>query len=101
MNTTMKENRMKVAAAHINAALAEVRRTAIDDANGVIWAQVMMYENLLDSTEAWAIYMESHGNKFLKLCETRHKLENKKNMLLSICAKINELKWQEQEEKEK
>lgn len=97
----MKENRTKVAAAHINAALAEVRRAAIEDAGEVIWAQVMMYENLTESKEAWAIYMDSHGEKFLKLHEARHKLTSKKSMLITIFDKLSKLKWQEQEEKEK
>lgn len=96
----MKENRQKVAAAHINAALAEVRRAAIEDAGDVIMAQVYAYEKLLDSREAWAIYFESNTKWFLKLRETRHKLESKKNMLLGILDKLSKLRWQEQEEKE-
>lgn len=101
MNTTMKQNRTKVAAAHINAALAEVRRAAIEDAIEVIWAQVMMYENLLESKEAWAIYIESNTKWFLKLHETRHKLTSKKNMLITITDKLSKLKWEEQEEQER
>lgn len=100
MNTTMKENNLKAAAAHINVALAEVRRAAIEDAGDVIWAQVDAYEKLLDSTEAWAIYMESKGDRCLKLIETRRKLTNKKNVLITIFMKLSELKWQKQEEKE-
>ena len=96
----MKQRRMKVAAAHINAALAEVRRAAIDEANDVIWAQVMMYENLLESQEAWAIYMASERESFLKLHKTRHNLKSKKDMLLSIFDKLSTLRFQEQEEKE-
>lgn len=92
----MKENRQKVAAAHINAALAEVRRAALDESMEVILSQVMMYENLTESKEAWAIYIESNTKWFLKLYETRHKLTNKKNMLLSIIDKLNKLKWEEQ-----
>ena len=96
----MKENRQKVAAAHINAALAEVRRAALDEAMEVIWAQVMMYENLTESKEAWAIYIESNTKWFLRLHETRHKLTSKKNMLLTIFDKLSKLRWEEQEEKE-
>ena len=92
----MKENRQKVAAAYINAALAEVRRVAIEDAIDVIWTQVMMYENLLESKEAWAIYIESNTKWFLKLHETRHKLTSKKNMLITITDKLSKLKWEEQ-----
>lgn len=97
----MKQNRTKVAAAHINAALAEVRRAAIEDAIDVIWTQVMMYENLLESKEAWAIYIESNTKWFLKLHETRHKLTSKKNMLIAITDKLSKLKWEEQEEQER
>lgn len=97
----MKQNRTKVAAAHINAALAEVRRAAIEDAIDVIWTQVMMYENLLESKEAWAIYIESNTKWFLKLHETRHKLTSKKNMLITITDKLSKLKWEEQEEQER
>ena len=96
----MKENRQKVAAAYLNAALAEVRRAAIEDATDVIWTQVMMYENLLESKEAWAIYIESNTKWFLKLHEKRHKLTSKRNMLTTICDKIHKLKWEEQEETE-
>lgn len=96
----MKENRMKVAAAQINAALAEVRRAAIEEAGDVIWAQVDAYEKLLDSPEAWAIYMKSKGDRCLKLIETRRKLTNKKNVLITIFTKLSELKWQKQEQKE-
>lgn len=91
---------MKAAAAHINAALAGVRRAAIEDAVDVIFAQVYAYEKLLDNSESWAIYFESNTKWFLKLRETRHKLESKKNMLLGILDKLSKLRWQEQEEKE-
>ncbi len=94
----MKENRQKVSAAYINAALAEVRRVAIEDAIDVIWTQVMMYENLLESKEAWAIYIESNTKWFLKLHETRHKLTSKKNMLITITDKLSKLKWEEQQQ---
>lgn len=92
----MKENRQKLAAAHLNAALAEVRRANLDEATEVIWSQVMMYENLTESKEAWAIYIKSNTKWFLKLHDARHKLINKKNMLLSIIDKLNKLKWEEQ-----
>ena len=92
---------MKSAAAYINAALAEVRRASIEDAIDVIWAQVMMYENLLDSKEAWSIYMASKGERCLKLMETRHKLTSKKNMIITITDKLCKLKWEEQEEQER
>lgn len=96
----MKQNRTKVAAAYINAALAEVRRVAIEDAIDVICTQVMMYENLLESKEAWAIYYESNTKWYLKLHEIRHKLTRKKNMLITITDKLSKLKWEEQEDKE-
>lgn len=92
----MKENNLKAAAAHINAALTEVRRAAIEDAGNVIWAQVDAYEKLLDSTEAWAIYMASKGERCLKLIETRRNLTSKKNMLITIFGKLCELKWKNQ-----
>lgn len=92
MNTIMKQDSMKVAAALVNAALDDVRRAAIEDAEDVIWAQVYAYEKLLDSTEAWAIYMKSKGERSLKLIETRRKLTNKKSMLLTIVTKLCELK---------
>lgn len=92
----MKENREKVAAAHINAGVAEVRRAAIDAAADVIWEQVNMYERLLDSSEAWEIYLASTGETFINLCKKRRTLNNKKGNLISICAKLNDLKRKEQ-----
>ena len=94
----MKQDSIKAAAAHINAALAEVRRAAIEDAGDVIWAQVDAYEKLLDSKEAWAIYIESNTKWFLKLHEIRHKLRSKKDMLTTIFDKLCKLRWQEQEQ---
>ena len=82
-------------------ALADTRRAAIEECSDVVWAQVTMYDKLLESTEAWAIYMASKGERCLKLIETRRKLTNKKKMFLAIFEKFCELKWQKQEENEK
>lgn len=93
------QSNLKVMAA-INIALTETRCAAIEECENAIWEQFNQYEKLLDSEEGKVIFGNAYGEKFQALYDARLKLRSKMMLLITIASKINEVKWQKQEEKE-
>lgn len=88
MNHELKENFFNF----VNAVENTAKLSVIEEINKRLWSKLKAYNNLLDSSEACHIYLNTYGKKSERMRELRNSLRAKKLLIEEIAGMIYDIK---------
>lgn len=71
------------------------RNSALDELNDKLQNKLRSYNNILNSSEAWNIYLNAYGHTWEKLRDLRYRLLAKERLIEEIGGIIYEIRYNE------
>ena len=71
------------------------RNSVLDELNDKLLNKLRGYNNILNSSEAWNIYLNAYGHKWEILRDLRNRLQAKERLIEEIGGMIYEIRYNE------
>ena len=71
------------------------RNAVLDELHDKLLNKLRGYNNILNSTEAWKIYLNAYGHKWEILRDLRYRLQAKEGLIAEICEMIYKIRYNE------